>query len=131
LRHTCNSCDEEFRVGHIYTGVKFTGIRGENKLTVLVDTGATFSILPPQIADQIGVSKLPRKIGLHLANSNCVEAEAGSVLAEVKGREVPATVVILPGSESILGVETLEGLGLKVNPKTGGIEPQREWIARA
>ena len=94
-------------------------------------TGATFSILPLQIADQIGVSKLPRKIELHLANATCVEAEAGSVLAEVKGREVPATVVIWPGSEPILGVETLEGLGLKVNPETEGIEPSREWIARA
>jgi len=40
---------------------------------------------------------------------------------------------VLPDNikEPILGVETLEDLGLKVDPQSERIEPSREWVARA
>ena len=35
------------------------------------------------------------------------------------------TALLIAGSEPLLGVETLEALGLKVDPKRGTLEPTR------
>jgi predicted aspartyl protease len=44
-------------------------------------------------------------------------------------RVAPTTVLIM-GEEALLGVETLEVLGLKVNPETGELE-LRSFVVRA
>ena len=116
-------------MGHIYTEAKFSGVRGKKKVKVLVDTGATYTVISPEFSEEIGVLKLPRK--LKLADNRETEAEAGSAILEVNGREIPITVVILPGSEILLGIEALEALGLKPNPETGELEPTRTYTIRA
>lgn len=118
-------------MGHIYTNVQFEGNKGKTSLRTLIDTGATFITLPPHLAEEIGIAKVPGKIKLKLANGLEVETEAGSVIIEVQRRRVPATAVILPGSEPLLGAEALEALGLKPNPQTGELEPTRSYTLRA
>jgi len=118
-------------MGHIYTEAKFSGVRGKKKVKVRVGTGATYTVISPEFSEEIGVLKLPRKLKLKLADNRETEAEAGSAILEVNGREIPITVVILPGSEILLGIETLEALGLKPNPETGELEPTRTYTIRA
>ena len=45
------------------------------------------------------------------------------------GREGPTTALLLPGSDPLLGVETLEALGLTVNPRRRRLEPTRPHTA--
>src|SRR5947208_13057092 len=47
-------------MGHVYQRVKL-GAVNEEDLTILVDTGATLSLIPPALADRLGITRLPRK----------------------------------------------------------------------
>jgi len=47
----------------------------------------------------------------------------------VDGRAIPTIALLLPGSDPLLGVETLEALGLKINPERRRLEPSREQTA--
>ena len=116
-------------MGHIFTDAYLEGLVSGEKVRMLVDTGATFSVISNQLADRLGLPKLPaRKV--KLADGTEVNAEVGVIDIKVNGREVPTTVLIM-GEEPLLGVETLETLGLKVNPETGKLEPTRSYTIRA
>ena len=116
-------------MGHVFTDAYLEGLVSGEKVRMLVDTGATFTTISSELADRLGVSRLkPRKV--KLANGIEVNAEAGAINIKVNGREVPTTVLIM-GEEPLLGVETLETLGLKVNPETGKLEPTRSYTIRA
>ncbi len=106
-------------MGYTYTSVEFEGNKGKRSPRTLIDTEATFITLPPELAEEIGIAKVPGKLKLKLTNGVQIKAQASSVIIEIKDRRVPATVVILLGSEPLLGTEALKALGLKPNPQTG------------
>ena len=95
----------------------------------LVDTGATYSIIPPALARRVGAPTLPRKFVVSLADGTRRRLGACSVGVTVAGRSGPTTALLLAGAEPLLGVETLEVLGLKVNPDKGRLEPTRAHAA--
>jgi predicted aspartyl protease len=122
-------------MGHIYERVKLTG---EKSVTVdmFVDTGATYSMISEVLASEIGVSRAPRrgKLGaltITLADGRRKRFAAGTVFFTVAGREAASTVAIGDFEEPILGVETLEVLGLAVDPRGQRLRPTRNWVARA
>jgi len=120
---------EADKMGHVFTDAYLEGLVSGEKVRMLVDTGATLTAISSQLAQRLGVPKLPpRKV--KLANGSEVEAEVGMIDIKVNGREVP-TMVLIMGEEPLLGVETLETLGLKVNPETGKLEPTRSFTIRA
>jgi len=95
---------------------------------MLVDTRATLTTISSELAQRLGIPTLkPRKV--KLADGREVEAEAGVVSIKIDGREAPTTVLVM-GEEPLIGVETLETLGLKVNPETGELEPTRSYSIR-
>ena len=47
-------------MGHVYKEVKLSWVE-ERKLKVLVDTGATFVVLPPELAKEIGMPRSGKK----------------------------------------------------------------------
>jgi len=55
-------------MGHVYTEVFIKGKRGAYKSRSLVDTGSTFSTLPPAIARKIGALKTPWSVKVELAD---------------------------------------------------------------
>jgi len=57
--------------------------------------------------------------------------ELAYVPLKVLDRESVDWVLLDNIKEPILGVETLELLGLKVDPQSERIERSREWVARA
>jgi len=95
-----------------------------------VDTGATYTTIPGDLAEEVGVPGLPGRRRVMLADGRHVEAEAGIASVEVGAREAPVAVLIMECKEPLLGVETLEALGLKVNRETGELEPTREYTLR-
>src|SRR5881396_3706643 len=109
-------------MGHVYQRVELAAVH-EEELTILVDTGATYSLIPPALADRLGVSPLPGKQAIVLADGTRIEAEVGLVMVEIGDRRAASAVVIADCNEPLLGVEALEVLGLAVDPSTGSLTP--------
>src|SRR3989442_673947 len=95
----------------------------------LVDTGATHSIVPPALARKVGAPTLPQRFEVSLADGGRRRLKACSMSVSVAGRTGPTIALLLPGSDPLLGVETLEALGLKVNPEGRRLEPSRSQTA--
>ncbi len=105
----------------IVTGVK------EKQATIrfLVDSGATYTLLPHKDWKAIGLSP-KRSVTFTLADGTTLERKVSEChinLPEGEGH----TPVILgePGDEALLGAVTLEILGLVLNPFTRTLQPMR------
>ena len=115
-------------MGHVYADARVFA-RWSTKLRFLVDTGATYTIVAPLVARQIGATPLPRRFRVSLADGSVRNLKACTMGIETCGRTAPMTALLLPGGESLLGVETLEALGLRVNPRSRKLEPSRAQAA--
>src|SRR5947208_16123299 len=91
----------------------------------LVDTGATHSIVPPALARKVGAPTLPQRFEVSLADGRRRRLKACSMGVSVAGRTGPPIALLLPGSHPLLGVETLDALGLRVTPERPRLEPCR------
>ena len=69
-------------MGHVFQKVALSAER-EQEVSMLVDTGATYSLIPPDLADQLGVARFPRKETATLANGQQVEADIGLVRVQI------------------------------------------------
>jgi len=118
-------------LGHTYATVHLEGAKASEKIRMLVDTGATYIILPQSLGERLGIIKFPRKTKTTIADKRIVECEFGTALIQIEDREAPVTVILLDCPEPLLGVEALEALGLKVNPETGQLEPTRSYAVAA
>ena len=91
----------------------------------LVDSGATYSLLPKAAWEGIGL--VPRRrVAFALADGTAIERDVSEcyvILPQGEGH----TPVILgePGDEALLGVVTLEVLGLVFNPFSRTLHPMR------
>jgi len=115
-------------VGHIHQNVRLRAERAI-KTRMLVDTGATFTVIPPRLARALGM-KGRRPVRVRLANGRRVRLLADVAVVQIDGREAPATVLIGKVEEPILGVETLEALGLVVDPCRKRLSPSRPYAVR-
>jgi len=117
-------------MGYIFVKAILEGVNRQEEIELLVDTGATLSTIPEDLAQRLGVPRLKPKRA-QLADGRELVVEAGTVQIKINGREAPTTVLIMGmGNEPLLGVETLETLGLKVNPQTRTLEPTRSFVLR-
>ena len=117
-------------MSHILQRVKLTGDKTVT-VTMLVDTGATFSIISEALARAVGIPRARRPIPMRLADGRRKKFAAGTAIFTVAGREAPSTILIGEVAEPILGVETLEALGLKVDPKGQRLMRSRGYALRA
>jgi clan AA aspartic protease len=113
----------------VYERVRLSAQR-EEEVTMLVDTGATYSLISPSLAERLGVARFPRKVTVTLANGQKVEAETGLVMVQIADRGAVSVVVIADCDEPLLGVEALEALGLAVDPGSGTLRPTRAYAVR-
>ena len=116
-------------MGHLHQSVKLSADKTATEL-MLVDTGATFSMIPKALARAVGIAPLRRRVTIELADGRRVKVEAGTALFGVAGREAPSTILIGDVVEPILGVETLEALGLMVDPRRQKLTPSRGYAVR-
>jgi len=113
-------------MGVTYIEGTVTGPAGKRAAArFLVDSGATYTLLPEEVWKAIGL--LPKRAAAFtLADGTTVErnvSECHIALPQGDGH----TPVILgePGDEALLGVVTLEILGLVLNPFTRELQPMR------
>src|SRR3989442_9719661 len=109
-------------VGHIHQEVR---VRAERAMTIrmLVDTGATFSVVPRRLARALGIRRPRRSVSVRLADGRRVRLGADVAIIRIDGREAPATLLVGDVDEPILGVEALEALGLVVDPRKKRLSP--------
>ena len=108
----------------------FAGVRFE-ALDALVDTGATYTWLPKEILDRLGVTPEEQRQFV-LADGREVEYDVAWVRIRVDGRNQPSLCVFgEPGTQPLLGAFTLEAFGLGVDPINRRLVPVRGYLARA
>ena len=110
-------------MGHVWVGVgianPITGQRVDVK--ALVDTGAKFTVVPWWVHERLGFMIVGRR-GVRTAKGY-TEFDESFALVEVKGRRAVTPILISRElSETLIGVITLEALGLTVDPTTGELK---------
>jgi clan AA aspartic protease len=85
-------------------------------LDLLVDTGATWTMLPDETVRQLGVTTT-RQRAVTLANGERVTYPAGQVSIQLNGEEgITVFLAGPPGCLPLLGAVTLEEFGLAPDP---------------
>jgi len=89
---------------------------------VLIDTSATYTVLPESILEEVGAPIIPTVVEVELANGKKVKAKAYGVVIRIKDAEAPSIGITFEGAKTVIGAETLETIGLKLDPTTGNLE---------
>ena len=94
----------------------------------LVDSGATYTLLPHKDWKAIGLSP-KRSVAFALAGGTTVERKVSECHISLPQGEGHTPVILgEPGDEPLLGVVTLEILGLVLNPFTRTLQPMRTLL---
>jgi predicted aspartyl protease len=97
---------------------------------MLVDRGATYSVIPPRLARALGIKRPRRSVNVRLADGRSVRLGADLAIVKIDGREAPTTILVGKVDEPILGVEALEALGLVVGSSKKRLSPSRPYAIR-
>lgn len=112
-------------MGHVYVDADVSWSR-EERVRFLVDTGATYAIIPADIAARLGLPISPAPKQVTLADGTRRSLHFTTAWVRVGDREAAATAFVVPaGVDPLLGVEALEALGLAVDPASGTLHPTR------
>lgn len=86
------------------------------QVDALVDTGATFTVVPSAILDRLGV-ELSQRAGFRLADGAAIQRGIGETQVRIEGETFSTTVVFgEDDGTALLGVYTLERALLGVDP---------------
>lgn len=97
-------------------------------LSVLVDTGATYTTLPRDLVEALGCQPIGKRRVL-LASGHEEEWPVGVVLLTLEGQELPTVCLIGPnGGPALLGAVTLEEFALSVDPVAKRLVPVRSYL---
>jgi predicted aspartyl protease len=120
----CNCGSEEGdKMGHLHTDMTVRGSKAAVELkNVLIDTGATYTVLPEEVLEQVGAARIPTEVEVELGNGETVKAKAYGVAIKIEEVEAPSISITFEGSQTVIGVETLESIGLKLDPTAGKLE---------
>ena len=97
--------------------------RQSREIEATVDTGAAYTTLPARFLRELGVEPMGTR-RLLLADGRRVDMEYGEAKASINGEQV--TTVVVFGEDdgpALLGVYTLEGLALAVDPVAQKLVP--------
>ena len=117
-------------MGITYVKGTVDGAKGK-KIAVrfLVDSGALYTLLPNNIWKSIGL-KPKREMTFTLADGATIERDISECHITLPQGEGHTSVILgEPGDEALLGVVTLEILGLVLNLFTRALQPMRMMLA--
>ena len=101
----------------------------EAEVNFLIDSGATYSLLPEPVWRAIGLEPT-REMTFTLADGTRVERQLSRCfLVLPQGEDYTPVILGEPGDEALLGVVTLEILGLVFNPFSRTLHPMRMMLA--
>ena len=112
-------------MGTFFTPVEISGPDNERFETVdaLVDTGATYTMLPSSPLIALGVSPFDRH-EFRLANGEMIHRDIGAARVRIDGRVI-LTLVVFSDEQShpLLGAMALEQFSMAVDPVDGRLVP--------
>jgi len=92
----------------------------------LVDTGSTNTAIPGSVLRRLGVTPQYRD-QFELADNSVVELDVGRTWVKINGRQEFTQVVFAEeGTEPLLGMITLEEMGLGIDPLGRTLIPMRK-----
>jgi Predicted aspartyl protease len=117
----------DLTLGHVWVRARVGDESGSRSAEVeaLVDTGATLTVVPRRLAEELGL-KVTGRMQVETAAGRIV-LERTRIRLELEGREELLPALISDVIDKVLiGVTALEVLGLQVDPLTGRL---KEWTA--
>ena len=100
------------------------------EVEAMVDTGAAFSWIHRERLERLGATTL-RRMGFRAIDGSIIERDTAAVWVASNGFTGPDTVVVAERSDmEVIGVHTIEGLGLAADPvqkKSDGAVPFSGW----
>nr|HID60117.1 aspartyl protease [Desulfobacterales bacterium] len=112
-------------MGITYIEGRFRGPKGEKEVRLLIDSGATYSLLPEAVWKEIGLTP-KREHTFVLADGRTIERKVSECYIILQQGEAHTPVILGEADdEALLGVVTLEILGLVFNPFKRTLEPMR------
>lgn len=99
------------------------------RVRFLVDSGATYSLVPDPLWRVLGLEPM-RRVDFVLADGTVISRDVSECSMEFEeGRGTSPVILGQPGDEALLGSVTLEVLGLVLNPFTRTLHPMRMLLA--
>lgn len=113
-----------------YVEGKVKGPKGRTAaVRLLLDSGATYTVLPCDAWRKLGL-KAKRSVEFTLADGTRIERQVSECHISLPQGEGHTPVILGErGDEPLLGVVTLEIMGLVLNPFTRELQPMRMLLA--
>ena len=93
------------------------------RVRFLIDSGAIYSVVPALVLKKLGIKPVGQE-EFQLANGDAIVRKKGGALFKFKERVGVATVVFgEEGDYTLLGLTTLEALGLALDPLKRELRP--------
>jgi len=98
------------------------------ELEMVVDTGATYSVVPREVAEDLGIPATQERVFV-LADGRRMTRRLGPAGFAYDGREA-ASLVVLGETEDVplLGAVALEELGFEVDPIGKALRPATQFL---
>ena len=96
------------RVGNLFTDARAY-------VEALVDTGATHSMIPSSLLQELGIDPVETRMS-RIADGSRIELETAWARFHAEGRNAVARVSFGPEGTYLMGATTLEDMGLAVDP---------------
>ena len=95
----------------------------KDELEFIADTGATYTVIPKSVADKLQLKETDKR-RFKTASGEIVEYPVSEAYITIEGKGVTSLVVIATEkTPTLLGVTTLELLGLQVDQVSGKLTP--------
>lgn len=95
------------------------------EITLLVDSGALYSLVPAVTLKELGIQPT-RERSFQLADGRIIKRRIGEAKFEYKNEESTSPVIFgEAGDMPVMGVVTLESLGLELDPIRKELRPAR------
>jgi predicted aspartyl protease len=109
-------------MGILYVGCKVINPQNEKSAVVrklMVDTGAEATWIDGAILSRIGIEPRKKDLQFQMANGQIITRSIGyAVLKVEKAETVDEVVFAQSGDPQLLGARALEGLNVKIDPRT-------------
>jgi len=115
-------------MGLFHVSARLTGPTGKTEaVDLLVDTGATFLVVPQDLADRLEL-RPTRSCPIQTAGGRDEAWPLGEVRLALDSDEVTTRCLIAPGGPPLLGAVALESLLLAVDPLAQRLVPIKAFV---
>jgi predicted aspartyl protease len=118
-------------MGLTYATVRISGANGKSQeFNLLVDTGSVFTWIDGNSLKELGVIAKPEKKKFRTIKGRETLREVGEAVLELNNEKATSIVVFGENDDaSVLGVNSLEGLGFEVDPTTTRLKKLEAFAA--